>query len=392
MPYKVLGSLFAGFVLLVSVAVAASWPDIIIDNPSDIEPAGGEYFVSTLATLGEIGQNYKLIIDDDGSLVYGEEILPPGATANDFKAHSPLGPISNRDGDCISVYDLGVNEIDRFCVGGDYVGERVDFHDFLIDSQGDGWLMLYRNEPADLTPYGGPVSGTIEMSVIQQIDNDSGAVKWQIRADDWLTLNDATLPLTRAFVQPSHANSFDLCDEETTIIISSRSVDEVIKMRLADKAVLWRLGGKNATVAPSDGVEIRRQHDARCIDDGNLISIFDNGDIDLRPYSRAVVYQIDPVSNAAALIYEYRHNPDFFARFTGNFQYLVLEDRGVVHWGSVAFDDPELPNLTEVRLSDNAVVQELYLPGNTIAYRITKSKRYGNKLYLPYVAVAEASQ
>jgi Arylsulfotransferase (ASST) len=393
-----LGSAIIIACLLILATVAslrADGPPVVtVVNPHGITPAPGSIFLATLP-VGIITDNYRLILGADGALIRSDIVSPTGATANDYKSNGGTGlPITSQAGQCIGLFDLSISQTGQFCPAGDYTADQADFHDFQLDRHGNGWLLIYHNEPTDLSPWAGYTTATIELPIIQQISAITGGVLWQIKQSDWLTISDVapTIPLTGTFAQPYHANSVALCDNETTVLVSSRNVDEVVKIRLSDNAILWRLGGKNATVVPSDGIGIEFQHDARCADDGNLISVFDDGDQARRDYSRAVVYQVNPSAGIAELIYEYRHTPDLHARFTGNFQYWPEIDRGFIHWGSAAYDDPDAPNVTEVRLSDGAVVQELFLPAATISYRITKGRYHPERRYLPLVARGVSSE
>ncbi|NJM42456.1 MAG: hypothetical protein HC853_17815, partial [Anaerolineae bacterium] len=73
------------------------------------------------------------------------------------------------------------------------------------------------------------------------------------------------------------------------------------------------------------------QHDIRRLPNGH-ITIWDNGNQRVLPYSRPVEYEIDEVNKVITRVWEYRATPDIFNFFMGNVQTLENGNR-FLGWG-----------------------------------------------------------
>jgi hypothetical protein len=159
-----------------------------------------------------------------------------------------------------------------------------------------------------------------------------------------------------------HGNSIEI-ESDTSLIISSRNMDEVTKIDRRTGEMIWRLNGKkNQFNFIDDPLRFSYQHDARILSNGTL-SIFDNGQYHPDPkYSSAVEYIIDEQQMTATLVKRWRSDPDIYGVIMGNSQEVETGGR-VVGWGS------GVPGITEFH-ADGSTALEVYIDNfNYKAYR-----------------------
>lgn len=123
----------------------------------------------------------------------------------------------------------------------------------------------------------------------------------------------------------SHLNTIEpVPDENQTFILSSRNQHTLFKFDAADDQIDWRLGGKGEFGLDRDNLFLR-QHDPAILPNGNIL-MFDNGDpargddadeFD-REWSRAVEIAYDTDTMTAEVVWEFRPDPDIFARIWGD--------------------------------------------------------------------------
>jgi hypothetical protein len=194
--------------------------------------------------------------------------------------------------------------------------------------------------PADLTSVGGPKDGFVYDSVVQELDIETGAVKFE-----WHSLDH--VPLTESFQasrEPAknatrkrpfdyfHVNSVDEVPGGN-ILVSARNTN-ALYMLARDGHVIWRLGGKRSDFGPPAEVKFRFQHDARLRADGTL-SLFDNGAIPkLEPFTRPLVMKIDETERVASIVKTYVHPQKVSSPYEGNLQ-LLGDGGALVGWGGV---------------------------------------------------------
>ena len=147
-------------------------------------------------------------------------------------------------------------------------------------------------------------------------------------------------------------------------LLSGRALSEVTKINRDTGEIIWRWGGKRnqfqfVNSIGAEEVEFVRQHDARRAANGN-ITLFDNR-LGVSTYSRAVEYHLDEENKVATLVWEYRNDPDVFARILANAQRLPSGNT-LIGWGSGH------PSVAEVT-PDGSKVFELALPPNMQSYR-----------------------
>ena len=119
----------------------------------------------------------------------------------------------------------------------------------------------------------------------------------------------------------SHGNSIHVNDDGT-VLVSFRHLDQIIKLSADFKEVIWRLGGPGGEfifLDPQD--RFYHQHSAIELDNGNVL-LFDNGNG--RPfkeggeYSRSLELDLDLDEFTVTKVWEYRPSPDIFSDCCSN--------------------------------------------------------------------------
>jgi hypothetical protein len=216
-------------------------------------------------------------------------------------------------------------------------GYKADAHDILILKNGHTIMEAYDPQLVDMSKVidGGDPNATVTGLVIQELDENKNLV-FEWRSWDHFKITDSYNYLQSSVVDYVHGNSLD-ADTDTTLIFSSRNLNEITKINRLTGKIIWRLGGKNNEfVFQNDNRGFSAQHSAMRQKNGNL-TLFDNGN-GLEPiYSRGIEYKLDESNKTVTLINEYHHDPDVFSYVTGNMQRL---DNGntFIFWGSIVSD------------------------------------------------------
>lgn len=356
-------------------------------------PATGAHpgFVFIAEKGGDKKPSGPVIADNRGRILWYHQV-PAGLEATDFRTQSYRGkPVLTWWQGTISkagvgigeyvIYDEGYQELKTFKAANGLDG---DLHEFALTPRGSAFVCVYHEVPKDLTSVGGPKDGFVYDSVVQEIDIESGDVKFE-----WHSLEHVPLAESlQANNEPAknatkkrpfdyfHVNSIDDAPGGN-ILISARNTS-ALYLLARDGHVIWRLGGKKSDFGPASEVKFRFQHDAHLRSDGTL-SLFDNGAIPkLEPFTRPLVLKIDETERVASIVKSFVHPLKFSSPYEGNLQ--LLGDGGVfVGWGGV-------PKVTEFS-GTGKVRFELKLPyGDTYrAYRLPWQGRPGGR---PAVEVA----
>jgi hypothetical protein len=331
-----------------------------------------------------------VIADNRGRILWYHEV-PAGLEATDFRMQTYRGkPVLTWWQGTISkagvgvgryvIYDDTYRELKTFDAGNDLDG---DLHEFVLTPRGTAFITVYRSVPQDLTSVGGPKQSFVYDSVVQEIDIESGDVKFEWHSLDHVPLAESLQangePAKNATAKRPfdyfHVNSID-DTPGGNILISGRNTS-ALYLLARDGHVIWRLGGKKSDFGPTAEVKFRFQHDARLRADGTL-SLFDNGAIPkLEPFTRPLVVKIDETERVASIVKTFVHPTKISSPYEGNLQ-LLGDGGSLVGWGGV-------PKVTEFT-SGGKVRFELKLPyGDTYrAYRLPWQGRPGGS---PAVAV-----
>jgi len=336
---------------------AGSIPNLTVTYKNN--PSPGKIFLNNLTRLPDPGNSPSLMIaDNDGKLFFVKEMPEECYDLN----IQPNGLLTYFDGSKNKYYALNNNYdiVDSFYCGNGYT---TDLHELKILSNGHSLLMSYDTRVFTLIGGGSLTNTNVVGIIIQELDENKNVI-FQFRSWDHFLITDATHEnLTALSIDYCHSNAIEL-DNDGNLLISSRNMDEITKISRLTGRIIWRLGGKNnqfTFINDPDGFS--HQHAVRRIKNGN-ITLFDNGNFHVPPYSRAVEYKLDEVNKTATLVWQYRNSPDIFAPATGYVQRLE-NNNTFICWGLTN------PTLCEVRY-DGTKVLEMTFPQGVFSYRAYK--------------------
>ncbi len=299
---------------------------------TSLAPAPGYVFVTTLNGPGQRG---LLVFDNSGEPIW---FRPLDQAALDFRRQTYRGkPVLTWWQGTIS--QIGVGEGVGKIVDQSYRhvaevqagnGYRMDVHEFLLTRRGTALITAYDRVQADLTSVGGPASGAVFDSIVQEVDVKTGRVVFEWRSLDHVPLADSYAPLADPF-DYFHVNSVDE-HLDGSLIVCARNTSAVYKIDRSSGAVQWRLGGPSSDFELGPRVFFMSQHDARAHPDGTL-TIFDDGPSPSSEQSRAIRIALDVASMRALLVQEYVHPRPLEASAMGNAQ-LLADGRILVGWGT----------------------------------------------------------
>ena len=320
-------------------------------------PSPGRIFLANFSLTNPTIPSYVMILENDGTPYFYRHL---GGQALDFKL-LPDGRLSYFDHSRGRFYamDSTYADVDSFACGNGYV---TDHHDLVVLPNGHALVMAYDSQLVDMSVYlpkAAPIALVVGL-IIQEIDREKNVV-FEWRSWDHFQITDMQdHPLNSIFIDYVHGNSLAL-DLDGNIVLSSRHMNEVTKIDRATGDVIWRLGGKHNQFAfVNDPIGFSHQHDARILADGHL-TLFDNGNFHVPPFSRAVEYELNTRKMTATLVWQYRHVPDVFGPATGSVQRLSTGNT-LIGWGATT------PSLTEVT-PDGTVVSEMSLNPGLASYR-----------------------
>lgn len=331
---------------------------ITISTPNT---ADGYIFTAPFSQGNEIPPAIT-ILDNSGEPIYIKAI-PLDKSAGDFKKqtvdgidyltyHSGIQPGGYTFGTSYVMND-SYQVIDTWTID---IGEGSDIHDFLLLDNGHAILMAYVPIPFDLSPYGGPVNGSLIDIVLQEQDANKNIV-FEWHASQHMPIEDSEAPLNSPDpIDYLHTNAIEV-DNDGNWLLSHRHFSEVTKIDRQTGDIIWRMGGKGNEFTFTNDIGFRNQHDIRRLENGN-ISLFDNGNQHNPAHSRAVEYVINELSKTVTRVWQYPEDTSIYASAMGNFQRLP-NGNSFIGWGTI-------PQITEVQ-SDGSVAFEMII--STLNYR-----------------------
>lgn len=346
--------------------IPSTFPHVSVTVPAN---GTGDGYIFAVNLTRRSAFPYLLILDNNGDPVF-YRAMNEGTRFRDLRLQ-PNGLLTyyHTPSSVFYALDNSYNVVGEYKVGNGY---KTDFHGLQVNAEGYSLLQIYDDQPIDMSQVvaGGLVTATVTGSIVQEVD-PSGNVIFEWRSWDHFEILDASdeLDFTSDDVDVTHINSADW-DSDGNIIMSNRNIDEVTKVSRATADIIWRFGGKKnqftLTNADGEGVDFPNwQHDARRQATGTM-TVYDNGNHREPPRSRAVAYELDEENLTATQVWQYRNDPDFYGRATGNVQRLA-NGNSVINWGGVGIGD-HLPFITEVKL-DGTKAYEAYFVQNESTYR-----------------------
>ncbi|OGU59010.1 MAG: hypothetical protein A2X64_03890 [Ignavibacteria bacterium GWF2_33_9] len=350
---------------------------LIAELPSDLpipimetldRPSSEAIFLSPFgpSAQGTPYRNYLMILDTSLDVV-SYKLVPDqenGYIGYHFKAE-PNGYLSylNRKLDgTIFLIDTNYNVIrsykDTFSLY-----NRVKYYaHYDLMPNGNTQTVLYNFKYEDMSKHfpNGEPNGAILQALIQELDKDNNVV-FQWKSSDYIPVSKTQDP-PAPNIDYFHPNSMAQ-DMDGNILICARDLCAIYKINRNTGEIMWVLGGKdnefkfigeNESNAPN---YFSYQHDIRVLPNGN-ITIFDNGRQHNPQYSRAVEYKLDQDARTCTMVWEYRHEPDYYADQHGSCQRL-MNGNTFIAWGTYSMNG--LTAATEIT-PDNKVAMEFKFP------------------------------
>lgn len=202
--------------------------------------------------------------------------------------------------------------------------QGLDDHEFILISESDYITLTYLWKfPTNIPAYLNPAPGlSILAPVIEEVRNGSVVFHWDGSDDTSFYANsifDNNFQDTTTPQDYMHMNSIFIDPTDSNLICSMRHQDQVIKINRQTGAVMWRLGGKNSDFALTSDQQFLFQHDATLTDSNQTLMLFDNGDANLRPYSRICEFHLNFTNNTVTS-FKYFDIPEPFTELTGSVQ------------------------------------------------------------------------
>ncbi len=309
--------------------------------------------------------NGPVISDNSGTVRWYR--FTPGGILNSFQAQ-PNGRYTSlgvADSSGHLVFDAAGDSVGKIsCVG----GYKTRFHDLLVTSAGDTYVMCDDVRVMDLSGDGGVAGAVVTGTVVQHLD-PAGQLQFEWNVFDHFQITD--LPLqdrTGPAVNFTHGNGIAL-DLDGNLLLSFRSLNEVTKVDATTGSVLWRFGGlaNQFTFVNDPKGAFQRQHGLRRGAPGE-IQFLDNGSA---APSRLVRYLLNQQTLVATLVMSYTDPLNLFATVGGSTQYYS-NGHSTVSFGPVGRVlevDPagnlawEITGVSGLYVFRAQRIQSLYFPG-----------------------------
>jgi len=301
-----------------SESIESYLPPVKVIESNGPEP--GYFFISSRVLNTDTALHFVAIVDNYGTPVYYRRIyLGNGGFRLQKNGYLTYRP--NWTGFGYFVLDSSYNRIDTLYM----LNYDANQHDFKISEDGHALFIgnYYRNvDMSQIVEGGNPDARVVEL-IIQEFD-DMGALIFEWKSWEHfeiLDANDNAVSFTSSIIDYVHPNGIEF-DSDTSILLSSRHLDEITKIDRRTGDIIWRLGGKkNQFAFINDTIGFSHQHSIIKLDNGNIL-LFDNGNYNSPQFSSAVEYTINEDSMTATLVKRYRPYFDIYAFFGCNAQRL----------------------------------------------------------------------
>jgi len=199
-------------------------------------------------------------------------------------------------------------------------------------------------------------------------------------------------PGTKSLRDWTHANAISLDRADNELVVSSRHLSSIFALRYHADAdgpageLLWELGAHGTLRL--DGEPTSYQHAAKLLP-GDRILAYDNGNDHpdapvsgggAHPYSRAVMYQLDPKAGTARQVWQYiTRNADgtpVFTAFLGDADLLDNGDILVTNGTIVGADGGFTARIVEVDPRSNDIVDDLTVGDARHSWSVYRSERF----------------
>jgi len=293
------------------------------------------------------------------------------------------------------VVDDHYREIGKPLRGAD--GWVISVHDFVISGH-NAWVTAYKSvSGVDLSPYGGPQSGSVLDSAVQEYDLTSGRLlyTWDLLNPGGkpnVPLSDSKQPLPADGVtawDAYHLNSIQVL-ASGRVLVSARNTWSAYLLEVPSGNIVWTLSGdpKLSSFSLPPNARFHWQHSV-LLQRGNVISIYDdaccglaNGKVGpASGPSRGLLLKLDLANRTGLLRAQYTRGRHFDTYFLGSMQPLA-GGNALVGWGS-------LPFFSEFSRSGRVLLDARW-PAPDISYRVFLEPWAGTPSSPPSGAVRRA--
>ncbi len=347
--------------ITVSQNIESYLPPIKIIESNSPEP--GYIFMSSKILKSDTAVDFLAIVDNYGTPVFYRK-MPTRCNGMRLQKNKYITYRTKTKNLGFIVMDSSYNDIDTI----NLLNYSINAHDFKVSENGHALFIANYARPVDMSQIveGGDPNAETKDLVVQEFDSMQNLVfEWRSWEHfDILEGNDSSVEWTSSVIDYVHANAADF-DSDTSILISSRHLDEITKIDRRTGDIIWRLGGKkNQFTFINDTIGFSHQHSILKLDNGNIL-LFDNGNYHSPRFSSAVEYRINEDSMTATLVKRYRPIPDIYVNSGCNTQKL----KG----GNILLNlDDGTPNLIELR-PDNSTALIMDFSDYASSQLITKT-------------------
>jgi hypothetical protein len=321
-----------------------SWlhPPVVVMGNADPDPASGDIVTDAHKSI----QAGPLILDAQGRPVWFDP-LPGGqagfdVTVQNYRNQSYLtfwqGFVSGGVGSGSDVMlDHSYRTVKVINAANGY---HADLHEFAITPQGNALITIYAPVQADLRPIGGSRTGTLEDSIVEEINIASGKLLWEWHAYGHVHIAEsyAGRPGTNPY-DFFHINSVQQLSNGN-FLISARHTWAIYEVNPSTGKIVWVLGGKHSTFRINHGANFSWQHDAQMQTNGD-ITVFDDGAGYTRTesQSRGMRIRLNTTTKQATLVHQYAHSPSVLSISEGSVQPLSNGNMFVGFGGTPVFSE-----------------------------------------------------
>lgn len=269
-----------------------------------------------------------VIVDNTGKVVWYH--YSPNGTLNSFQAH-PAGVYTLLGTGATETEFRLLNSLGEQIGTLACVGRPTRFHEVLMLSGGDAYVLCDETRTMDLSALGGNAAAAVTGTVVQHLSaTEPRSVLWEWNAFDHFQITDLPAPdRSGPAVNFTHGNGIGF-DSDSNLILGFRSLSEVTKVDRTSGAVIWRFGGLQNQFGflndPKGTFE--RQHGVRWAGPGQ-VQLLDNG---LVAPSRFVRYLLNPVSMTALMEWQFIDAPTTYTNVGGTTQFHP-DGHGTVTFG-----------------------------------------------------------
>ncbi|KAJ5836346.1 hypothetical protein N7447_002372 [Penicillium robsamsonii] len=276
-------------------------------------------------------------------------------------------------------------------------GWQLDAHELTLSSSGTALLVINGVFAVNQTTFEAPLGVDFILDAgFQEIEVQTGEVLFEWRASDhysfeeYYHLQPGDGKTEKTAPDLFHVNSIEK-DDLGNYLISCRMMSSIAYVDGQTGAVIWKLGGKANMFKDLSGgaaTAFNGQHHARFHKDGQIVSIFDNGNCPGRPVTgptRGLTLVLDIEKMTVQLQHEYISPNSVLTDNSGSMQ--VLDSGNVVlgfgpnaNWAEYASNGSLLCN---VHLGP----ETFFNSGEIRTYRISKSPWVGHPQGMPNIAV-----